>query len=180
MLQMTDRHFRHSNHSKAKLFTSQHGGNGNITTRADDDMITQFVIVQSGMGLCQTQLPRASSMLNRGQRRSTCSTIITRNLNHVGISLGHTTSNGSNTDGGHEFHRDTSLLIDRMKIMNQLCQILNTVNVLMGWGSWWNPLSSSQPCGKVLLRPRSSTSRDRIRNRTNHEYSPTEWNANLS
>jgi hypothetical protein len=76
------------------------------------------------MSLGETQLPWASGVLDGRQRRSSRPTVVSRNLNHIGISLGNATCNSSDTDRRHELHRNPCFFVDSVKIVDKLGKIL--------------------------------------------------------
>jgi hypothetical protein len=82
------------------------------------------------VSLREAKLPWASSMLNRRQWRSACTTVVSRNLDDVSVSLGNTAGNSSDTDGGNKFDRNTGALVDGMKIVDKLGKILQKASAI--------------------------------------------------
>ncbi len=95
----------------------------------------QLVATQGDLGFGKSQFPGGSGIFDRGQRAGAGATIITGNGNAIGISLGHTRSNGADTRFGNQFDGHISLGIDLLQIKNELSQIFNGVNIVVGRGA---------------------------------------------
>ena len=59
--------------------------------------------------------------------------IATRDHDEVGLSLSHTSGNGSYATLGYEFHADSSCGVDILQVEDELCQVLDTVDIVMWW-----------------------------------------------
>ena len=53
---------------------------------------------------------------------------------HIGVGFGHSRGNGADSGFGHQFDADLGPGIDLFEVVNQLGQILNAVDVVMGRG----------------------------------------------
>ena len=83
------------------------------------------------MGLGETQLPRETRMGGRGQWRSARTAVVTADQHHIGMRLGDTRCNRTDTDLGYQLHADPSLAVGVLEIVDQLSQILDRVDVVM-------------------------------------------------
>mmetsp|Transcript_27317 Transcript_27317/g.66294 ORF Transcript_27317/g.66294 Transcript_27317/m.66294 type:complete len:207 (+) Transcript_27317:1261-1881(+) len=127
----------HGNSTKSEFFSTKHGSNHDIQSRPNStintngDTVTKVIVEKCRVGFRETKLPWATSMLDRRKRGSTSTTITTRNLDNIGVSLGNTTGDGSDTNTRDQLDRNAGTFVDGMQIVNQLCQILNTVDIVV-------------------------------------------------
>mmetsp|Transcript_21480 Transcript_21480/g.44151 ORF Transcript_21480/g.44151 Transcript_21480/m.44151 type:complete len:370 (-) Transcript_21480:714-1823(-) len=127
----------HGNGSETKLFGSKKSTDDNISSSSDTTVNTQgntvakSILHQSRVSLGKSKLPRTSGVLDGRKRGSSSTTVATGNLDNIGIGLGNTTSDSSNSDGRDELDRNPGVLVHGVQIMNQLSKILNTVNIMM-------------------------------------------------
>ena len=94
----------------------------------------QAVQHQCLLGFCQTDLPRATAMFDRRPRRCARTTVMTCNHHMVGLALGNASGNRTDTDFGYQFHADVAMGRNIFQIVNQLRQIFNRINIMVGWG----------------------------------------------
>ena len=85
------------------------------------------------MCLGQTNLGRDTGKAHTAGGAGTCTTLSTRDDNQIGLSLGYTGGDGSYTALGYQFHADGCCGIDILQVEDKLCQILDTVDVVMRW-----------------------------------------------
>ncbi|MNZ67067.1 hypothetical protein D3C78_853020 [compost metagenome] len=83
------------------------------------------------MGFGQAKLPRGAGVLDRGQRRSTGTTVITGDGDQVGIGLGHASGDGANACLCHQLHRYQGLRVDLLEVVDQLGQVFDRVDVVV-------------------------------------------------
>mmetsp|Transcript_4365 Transcript_4365/g.9226 ORF Transcript_4365/g.9226 Transcript_4365/m.9226 type:complete len:439 (-) Transcript_4365:2363-3679(-) len=128
----------HGNGSESELLRSHHGSNGDIasstnaTIDAEGHAVTEVVVHQSGVGLAQSQLPGSTCMLDRGEGTGSSASIASGDLDDIGISLGDTAGNGSDTDGRDKLDGNSGLFVDGVEVVDELGKILNTVDVMVG------------------------------------------------
>ncbi len=79
----------------------------------------------------KTQFPRVSCKTNRANRRSSRSTISTRDDNLISVRLCHTCGNRSYTYCGDKLHSNSCFGIDLLQVKDKLCQILDRINIMM-------------------------------------------------
>ena len=70
-------------------------------------------------------------MFDRTQGRGPRTAIVTGNLNHVGIGFGNPSGDRPDANGRDQLHRHFCLGIDLMEVENQLCQILDRINIVV-------------------------------------------------
>jgi hypothetical protein len=98
---------------KAPFLSTKQTSNSNITTSTDlaiglnDYTATQVVEDKGLMGLSKTQFPGQSGVFDAGPSRGTSTTIVTRDQDVIGLGLGHSGGNDTNSDLGYELHGNT-------------------------------------------------------------------------
>ena len=85
------------------------------------------------MCLCYTKLPWKTCIVNRALRRCTCTAIIAGNQYDLRTSLGNTGCDCSYTCFGNKLDGNSRIFITVLQIINELCQILDGVNIMMRW-----------------------------------------------
>ena len=83
------------------------------------------------MGLCQSQFPGKSGIVDGVSRCRTGTTVITGYQDDLGSRLGHTGCYGSHTGFRYQLYGDSCLGVGIFQIVDQLRQILNGINVVM-------------------------------------------------
>src|SRR5690606_36919397 len=86
------------------------------------------------LSFSQAQFPRRTGVLDGGQGRSTRTTVVAGNHNVIGLGFGNTGSHSAYTHFGHQLHRDIRLGVHVFQVVNQLGQIFDGVNVVVGRG----------------------------------------------
>ena len=93
----------------------------------------QAICHQGLMGFSKTNFPRRARMLDRGERRSAGAALESGNGDMIGARLGHAGGNGADTDFRDELDRDETAGIDVLEIEDELREVLNRIDVVMGW-----------------------------------------------
>ena len=83
------------------------------------------------MGLCQSQLPGKSGIVDGVSRCRTGTAVIAGYQDDLGSRLGYTGCYGSHTGFRYQFYGDSCLGVGIFQIIDQLRQILNGINVVM-------------------------------------------------
>ncbi|KAI3478074.1 hypothetical protein L1887_60005 [Cichorium endivia] len=116
------------------------GGNGDVATGADlavgldGDAATEVVEDERLMGLCETELPRQTGVLDAGPSRGTGTTVVTGDEDVVGLSLGDTGGDDADADLGDELDADAGARVGALEIVDELLEVLDRVNVVVGRG----------------------------------------------
>ena len=122
----------------AEFLGAQHGCHDDIAARADaaigaqGDAFAQPVQRQHLVCFGQAQFQRTAGELDRGQRRGTGATDRAGDVDNVGIGLGNAGSNSTNTGRSHQFHANPGLRIDLLEIIDQLSQVFDRIDVMVG------------------------------------------------
>jgi hypothetical protein len=122
---------------KAPFLSTEQTSQGNITTSLEltvslnNDTTTQVVENQRLMSLSQTQLPRKTGVLDTSPSRGTGTTIVTRDQDVIGLGLGYTRGDDADTDLRHKLDRNSGSRARALKIVDQLLEILDGVNVVV-------------------------------------------------
>ena len=95
------------------------------------DLAAQVIAAQGLVSLGQAELPRCARILDRADRRSTGTTVVTGDGDQVGVSLGHASGDGANARFRNQLDRHQRLGIDLLEVKNQLRQVFNRVDVVV-------------------------------------------------
>ena len=86
------------------------------------------------MRLGQAHLPWQTRIFDRCCRRRACAAIVTRNQDDVGLGLGHPRGNRANARRRDQLYRYLTARVDLLKIIDQLRQILDRIDVVVRRG----------------------------------------------
>mmetsp|Transcript_8442 Transcript_8442/g.24194 ORF Transcript_8442/g.24194 Transcript_8442/m.24194 type:complete len:215 (+) Transcript_8442:1169-1813(+) len=125
-------------HSSEAVLVGSHGSrlehikaSADAAINAQDNTLAQLVCQQSVMGFDQAHLHGATSVLDGGDGGSSSATVVPTDLDDIGIGLSHATGNRANASLSNELHADLSSLVNLVKVVDELSQILNGVDVMM-------------------------------------------------
>jgi hypothetical protein len=133
----------HSNErssGKAPLLGTKQTGDGDITTSLeltvslDNNTTTKVVEDQSLVSLSQTQLPGETGVLDTSPSRGTGTTVVARDEDVVGLGLGDTRGDDTDSDFRYELDRDSGSRAGALQIVDQLLKILDGVNIVVRRG----------------------------------------------
>ena len=79
----------------------------------------------------QTKLPRKTSIVNGTARGRAGSAVIAGNEHRLRACLGNTCGNGTNARLGDELDGNISVFVGAFQIVDQLCQILDRVDIMV-------------------------------------------------
>ena len=82
----------------------------------------------------QAHFPRQTGILDRRRRRGTRATIVARDQDHVGFRLRNTSGNRSDSRGRDEFHCYLTAWVDLLQVVDQLREVFDRIDVVVGWG----------------------------------------------
>ena len=102
-----------------------------FTIGFNDNLRTQVVLNQCLMGFGQTQFPRQTGIVDRTAGSCTGTAVITGDQDDTCASLGNTGSDCSDTGLRYQLYRDSGLLVGILQIIDQLCQVLNGVDIVV-------------------------------------------------
>ncbi|GKT49344.1 uncharacterized protein ColSpa_09525 [Colletotrichum spaethianum] len=126
--------------SEAPFLSTEQASHGDVTTSAelavslDNNTATEVVQDQSLVGLGKTELPGETGVLDTGPAGGAGTTIVTRDQDVIGLGLGNTGRDDTDTDLGHELDGDARAGAGALQVVNQLLQILNRVNIVVRRG----------------------------------------------
>src|SRR6266705_1169237 len=83
------------------------------------------------MSFAQSNFPRKTGVLDRGQRRRTGTTVVTADGDDIRARFGYASSNDADSRTGNEFYADARARIHGAQVMDQLRQVFDAVNVVM-------------------------------------------------
>src|SRR5439155_14104555 len=108
------------------------------------------------MDLGEAQLPRSADVLDRGERRRARPAAMAGKMDVRGAGFGHTGGDRSHAARGDELDADPGRRIDRSEVGDQLGEILDRVDVVMGrWADVAHPrlpAPQSRDPGRRLFR----------------------------
>ena len=106
-----------------------------LTVCLDPYLITKSVHDQRLVCLCKSKLPGKSCIVNGVPRCRTGTAVITGDQDNLCTGLCNTGCNSTNTSLRNQLDTDPCLLVGILQIINQLCQILDRINIVMRrWG----------------------------------------------
>ena len=86
------------------------------------------------MSFGNAEFPGKAGMLRTRERGSCCSAVVTGDKDIVGTGLGDACGDGSYSGFGDELYGDFRFRIHFLEVVNELGQILDRVDVVVGWG----------------------------------------------
>ncbi len=95
------------------------------------DAGTQAVQNQRLLGFGQADLPRGAGMLDGVERSRAGAAVIAGDQHHIGMALGHACGDGADAELGNELDVDAGLRVGHLRIVDQLLQILDGVDVVV-------------------------------------------------
>ncbi len=122
---------------KAKFLCPQHTGDHHVTARHQLAVRLQYHLVpqpvhnQGLMGLRHPQFPGKASVVDGISRRRPGAAVKGGHQYHLGPGLGHACRHGSHPGLAHQLHGNPRPGVGIFQIIDQLCQILNGINVVM-------------------------------------------------
>ena len=127
---------------KTKFLCTQNGCDGNITTAhqltvcLDTDFISQTIHDQCLVCFGKSQLPWKSCIVDRTSRCCTGTSVITGDQDNLCTGFRYTGCNRTYPCFRYQFDRNSCLLVGIFQVINQLCQILDGVNIVVWrWGN---------------------------------------------
>ena len=123
--------------AKRELVSSQHGHNDDVLRRLQLTvglqayLVAQAVHHQRLLRLGKSNLWRDASETHRAGRAGTRTSLGAADDNEVGFRFRHTGSNRSHPTLCDEFHADGSGGINILQVEDELCQVLNAIDVVM-------------------------------------------------
>ena len=95
------------------------------------DTRTQAVEHERLLGFGQADLPWGASVFDSVERSRAGATVVTGNQHHVGMALGNAGRDGADAELGDELDVDAGLRIRHLRIVDQLLQILDGIDVMV-------------------------------------------------
>ncbi len=83
--------------------------------------------------LRNAELPGRTGVLDRRQRARARPTVSARDVDHIRVRLCHADGDEADPTLRHELHRDVGVGVHLVEIEDQLCKILDRVDVVMRW-----------------------------------------------
>ena len=85
------------------------------------------------MCFCKSQFPWKSCIVDRTSWSCTCTSVITGDQNRLCTCFGNTCCNCTHTCFRYQFDRNICIFICILKVINQLCQVLDRIDIVMRW-----------------------------------------------
>ena len=124
---------------KSKFLCSKDCCNCHVTTThqfsicLNTDTFTQSILDQCLMCFRKSKLPRKSCIVDRTLSRRSGSSIISRDQDQSGSCFCDSGCDSSNTCFRYKFYGNPCVFICIFTVINELCQILDRVNIVMRW-----------------------------------------------
>ena len=122
---------------EAELLGTKQGCNHHVTSGLElaialhGDTRTQAVEYERLLGFGQADLPWGTSVFDSVERSRAGATVVTGNQHHVGMALGNAGRDGADAEFGDELDVDAGLWIRHLRIVDQLLQILDGIDVMV-------------------------------------------------
>ena len=84
------------------------------------------------MGLGEAEFPGQAGVLERGLGRGARAAVVARDEDDVGVGLGDAGGDRADADLGDELHADAGLLVGVLEVVDQLGEVLDGVDVVVG------------------------------------------------
>ena len=104
-----------------------------LAVNLQSHLASQTVLDESLLGLGNTYLWGYSCKAHARCRACARSALRTRDNYQVSFSLGYSCGDGAHTALGNKLYADGGLGVDVLKVEDELCEILDGVNVVVGW-----------------------------------------------
>ena len=143
-IEMADPHHDAAAHDErcsreAEFLRPEEGGDDDVTARLElavslnDNPVAQAVDHEGLLGLGQAELPWGASMLERGQRRGASTAVVAGDEDDIGVRLCDARRDGADPNLGHQLHVDSSPRVGILQVVNELCEVLDRVDVMVRW-----------------------------------------------
>src|SRR6266853_6943892 len=125
--------------AKAKFVRAENRGKHDIagklqtSVHAERETRTEARANQGVMCFAQTNFPRKTGVLDGGQGRRAGSTIVPADGNNVGARFGNARGNDADSSARNELYADAGARIDGAKVVDQLGEVFDAVNVVVRW-----------------------------------------------
>ena len=97
------------------------------------DASSKIIQGQRLLGFGQSDLPWEPGVLDRRDWAGPGSTIISGNGHVIRVSFGYPCGHRADTNFRHQFDADSGFWIDVLEIVDQLCQVLDRIDVMVRW-----------------------------------------------
>ena len=101
---------------------------------AQANALAQPVRHEHLLRLGETQLPWRAGVLDRRKGRGTGASVVARDQDVVGARFGHAGRDRADTGLGDELHPDAGARVDRLQVVDELGQVFDRIDVVVGRG----------------------------------------------
>ena len=122
---------------EAKFLGPEQRGHGDIATgfqlavRLDINAAAQIIQHERLVRFGEAEFPRAACVFDRGERRGARAAVMTADKHHVCVRLRDARSDRAHPDFRHQLHADARVAVGVLKVVNQLRQIFDGINIMM-------------------------------------------------
>ena len=123
---------------KAEFLRAEHTGHRHIppghelSVRLDHDLLPQAVLDQGLVCLGDAQLPGEAGVMDGGPRRGAGSAVVAGDQDHLSPRFRDAAGDGSHARFRDQLDADAGVPVGVFQVENQLCQILDGINIMMG------------------------------------------------
>ena len=116
------------------------GGDDDIQTGADtavgteSDAVAKSVKEKNLLSLGHAEFPGTACIFDGGKGGGSGPAVVSGDEDHIGMGFGDSRGNGADSSFGYKFDADLGPGINLFEVVNQLGEILNAVDVVMGRG----------------------------------------------
>ena len=126
---------------EAEFLRPQNRGDGHVpageelAVRLQNDPPTQAVFDEGPVGLGQPQLPGQAGVVDGVARGRARAAVVPGDEHHLGAGLGHAGGDGAHAGLRHELHGDAGVPVGVFQVKDELRQILDGVDIVVGRGA---------------------------------------------
>ncbi len=123
--------------AETEFISTQHRSDDDVarkfeaTVGAQTNTPTQTGAHERGVCVAKPELPRQAGILDGREGRGASPAVMSADRDHVSAGFGYTGRDDSDARARNQLHANARLRIDRAQVVNQLCQIFNTVDIVM-------------------------------------------------
>ena len=130
-------HGHQRSRGETEFLRAQDRGDGHVPSGEElavglqDDPFPQSVLDEGAVSFAQSQFPGQSRIMDGASGSGAGASVVSGDQHHLGTGLGHAGGDGSDAGFRHQLHGDACIPVGILQIVNELCQILDGIDVMM-------------------------------------------------
>src|SRR5690606_7744590 len=125
--------------AEPELFCAERGRDDDVASglqtavHAQGHAATEVVLYQRTLNVDEPQLPRLAGVLDAAQGTGSGAAVVARDLDVVGVALGHARSDRPNAPRRDELHANPRSGADALEVVDELSEVFYRVDVVVRW-----------------------------------------------